>query len=45
MIAAVTRNIAANIVAIKIMMRFLLMELLKISGRKVRVIDFIKPGF
>jgi hypothetical protein len=40
---AVTRNIAANMVASKIMMRFLLMELLKISGRKVRVVDFIKP--
>jgi hypothetical protein len=40
-IVAVTRKIAVKSVARKIMIRFLLMELVKISGRKFRVKDFI----
>jgi hypothetical protein len=38
-------KIAVKSVARMMMMRFLLMEFVKISGRKCRVNDFIKPGF
>jgi hypothetical protein len=45
MIDAVTREAAANKVAIKIRIRFLLIGLTKTSGRKFFDTDFITPTF
>jgi hypothetical protein len=45
MIAAVITKMAVKSVARKMMMRFLLMEFVKISGRKFRVKDFISQQF
>jgi len=45
MMVAVTMTMAAIKVVTKIKIRFLLIGLVKISGRKLLVRDFIKPEF